>query len=353
MSLRLFILIIFSVLTLGGCSKYMPKLDKVLPDQRDEYKKSQSLPDLEVPPDLTTESIDDSLAVPDIDESGSASFSEYEERVVRQKEAKKYATMDEASAISDLAGEQLFIVKGDNIKTWGALQDFWKNLGYTLTLNDQELGVMETGWKNDPGKQKRDRFKVFIEPAQTVGQTAVYLSHSGENLVEGVWEERNRDLPVEKSMAVRLQSALGGAPAVGNTATLANGTSSTDSGTTDNIQAELLSAGEGKMYLAVLSDFASTWPLVGQILSGSVDIRIEDENQEKGTYHILYQAAKDTGKKKGVLSKLAFWKGGNNEFQLQLTGVGNKTEIVVLDEDGEWDTSESAKDLLQRIKSEL
>src|ERR687892_14998 len=68
--------IMLSGLLLSGCSLF----DKILPDRQQEYKKSQSLPDLEVPPDLTSESINDTMAVPEIDASGTATYSTYQER---------------------------------------------------------------------------------------------------------------------------------------------------------------------------------------------------------------------------------------------------------------------------------
>ena len=48
---------------MGACG-YMPNLGKVLPDKKSEYKKSESMPDLEVPPDLTSNALNESMAIP-------------------------------------------------------------------------------------------------------------------------------------------------------------------------------------------------------------------------------------------------------------------------------------------------
>ena len=352
MSFRLFSLLILSSLVLGGCSKYMPKLDKVLPDQRKEYQKSKSLPDLEVPPDLTTETIDDSLSVPDVDEGGSATFSTYQERVERQKENRQFSGAS-ASGIAEISGEQLIIVSGSTSDTWITLQEFWSNLGYSLDLDDEELGVMETNWSGDEASQKRDKYKVFIE-AEDEGKTAVYLSHKGESLDEGAWATRDRDLSLERRMALRMQSALGGAsPTTGvATATAPDSSDATmNTETSDRINSELISAGDGKMYLAVQSDVGTVWPLVGEFLNGAEDITVESNDPSKGTYDIIYQA--ENTKKKGFVSKLAFWKSDNNEFKISVTKVGERTEIIVLDEDGDWDTSGQTDQILSRIRSNL
>ena len=51
-----------------------------------------------------------------------------------------------------------------------------------------------------------------------------------------------------------------------------------------------------------------------------------------------------------MLSKLKFWGGGDGqELQVSLTGVGAKTEVVVLDRDGRWETGEAATALLTKL----
>src|SRR5687768_9923863 len=54
---------------LGGCS--------VLESKRIEYKSASKLPPLEVPPDLTRVGRDDRYAVPDLNSTGTATFSAY------------------------------------------------------------------------------------------------------------------------------------------------------------------------------------------------------------------------------------------------------------------------------------
>ena len=351
MSFRLISLFILASLILGGCSK-LPKLDKVLPDQRKEYQKSKSLPDLEVPPDLTTETIDDSLSVPDVDASGSATFSTYQERVARQKENRLYSDATDAASFAELSGEQLIVVPGSSSDTWITLQEFWNDQGYSLDLSDEELGIMETNWNGDDAK--REKFKVFIETGEEDGEMAIYLSHLGEDFDQDVWAGRDRDLALERKMASRIKTSFGIAstPAAATTAAATETEDEpADAEVSDAITSELVSAGDGKIYLAVNSDVDTIWPLVGEFLNSASDISVEKENSSNGTYDIIYHG--EEGKKKGIISKLAFWKSDDNEFQISLTGVGSKTEIVVLDEDGDWETSGKADQILSRIKSNL
>ena len=198
-------------LLLGGCSI----LDKVLPDKQQEYKKSQSLPDLEIPPDLTSESINDTMAVPEIDASGTATYSTYQERA-------RHKAQDRATS----------------------------------------------------GSQ----------------------------------------------------------------------------------EAQVLDAGEGKSYLILPEDFAGAWESLGSALD-KAGFELEDKDRDRGVYFVRYSGGKgESAKKKerGFFSRLAFWRGNDTpRYQLSLTGVGDKTEIVVLDQKGNWDSSAEAKEILNRLQAVL
>ena len=75
--------VVLLAVSLGACSKIIPKLDEVIPDNRQDYVKAQTLPDLEVPPDLSTEAIRDRMAIPEGGDS--ARYSTYQERRAEQK----------------------------------------------------------------------------------------------------------------------------------------------------------------------------------------------------------------------------------------------------------------------------
>ena len=133
---RLLFVLIF-IMTAVSCS-YVPKLDNILPDKRTEYKKSESLPDLEVPPDLTAEAINDSMSIP----NEGASLSEYQKRRSGGGTSSQAAPVT-AAADSD---EQWISVIGNNENIWPRLRNFISEQGYSLDLDDAELGVLETTW---------------------------------------------------------------------------------------------------------------------------------------------------------------------------------------------------------------
>ncbi len=357
---------LLTVVMLGGCSKLVPKFDEVLPDKRTQYKKSKTLPDLEIPPDLTVDAIQDIMAIPATAEGESASFSTYQERVAQRKRDVELQR-SESGAIKLLENEHILAVEGVTAQIWPRLSQFWSDLGYGMELNDEELGVVETSWNENQEELIRDKFKVFAEPGQETGTTLLYVSHRGEELVpqgeQLIWQARARDITLERQVVERIEQTLQGVSSetIVQSRVASDGSSDEQSESLDDPleptgpavigRAELISAGGGKTYLAVAEDFDNAWKSLAFAL-GQVGVPIEQEDQGRGLYFIRMPSS-DEPKKKGMLSKLKFWDGDNSQLQISLTGVGDKTEIVVLNKAGKWATSDSANRLLSRLNQEL
>ncbi|HTT07411.1 MAG TPA: outer membrane protein assembly factor BamC [Gammaproteobacteria bacterium] len=391
-----YLLLIAVTLSVVGC-KYVPKLDQVLPDKRSEYKKSSTLPDLEVPPDLSTEAIHDKMAVPD---EGSATFSTYQERVAARKKQREAGGGVE-NAVTALSGEQVIVAEGDVPTVWEKLHAFWKEKGYALNLDDQEYGVQETEWREDKTNLTRDRFKVFVEAGEKAGTTTLYFSHEGEEQKPDgeklAWQPRGRDESLEGRMVAEIKRSLGietnelvasrtdadaaptpAAPAASSAAAGDDGktwrnpdaaaaASDHEAGTAAapeaapqtgaisamNPRAAIVNNGGGRMLLALQEEFADAWTSTGTALSRA-GVTVDEMDKPRGIYHVRY-ASPEPHEKKGMLSKLKFWDKGPKEqqFQISLTGVGKKTEIVVLDNTGKWDVSDGAYKILNLLQTEL
>ena len=340
------------VMMLAGCGKLIPKLDEVLPDKRTEYKKSKSLPDLEIPPDLTTEAIQDRMAIPSGGET--ATYSTYQERAAERKREQELER-SESSAIKLLENEHILAVEGVTVQIWPRLREFWGRLGYKLELDDEELGVIETAWNENQEALIRDKFKIFAEPGQEPGTTLLYISHRGEALVSQgdslVWRARARDVDLERKIVEHIQEQLGG----GGDSSVAERTSPAPAAMTraqlGPQRAELISAGGGKVYLTLAEDFAAAWKSTALALNRA-GIEVEQGDRDRGLYFIRMPNA-GAEQNKGVWSKLKFWGGDSTQFQLSLTGVGDKTEVVVLNREGKWETGAVAGQLLSRLNQEL
>ncbi|RME34977.1 MAG: outer membrane protein assembly factor BamC [Gammaproteobacteria bacterium] len=355
----------------SGAKNLLPDLSGVVPDRTKEYRKAESLPDLEVPPDLTAEAIHDELAVPDI-ENGVATYSTYQQRIKARREAKQAQQVTGALALSD---ERVMVALIPVEQLWPRLKQFWQERGFTLELEDQELGVMETGWKDDPVQLRRDKYKLFVEPGEQAGTSVLYLSHQAEERIpEGeslVWKPRAREPQLEQAMVEQLQQYFGpdrltvgdtpppAQPVVGAPRTA---TAATTGGPTESLpwrepqaeggpplRSEALPAGDGKYYLSVNRDFDGTWNAILKVL-GERGFTIESKDRDRGIIEVLPPAG--VQKEESIWDKLLF-RGGPDGYKISVTGVGSKSEVVVLDEDGKWDDSEAANQILYDLNSAL
>ncbi|MBK8958111.1 MAG: outer membrane protein assembly factor BamC [Proteobacteria bacterium] len=360
---------------LSGCSKLVPKLDEVLPDNRKDYKKAQTLPDLEVPPDLSSEAIKDRMAIP---EGGkTAKYSTYQER---RAERQKVAEVEKSNtaAVRVLENEHVLSIAGAPVQVWPKLRDFWATQGYKLELDDVDLGVIETGWSEDKAKLSRDKFKLFAEAGAEAGTTVLYLSHEGQELTpkgESLeWQRKPRDVDAERQMVDSLQTYLAGqgtsvvsqsspgdgaataataapeAPVAAAEAADSGAAAATPAALTGEHHADIVTVGGGKTYLSLAEEFPTAWKSTGAALE-QVGVQIKDSDKGRGVYIVKVTGA---GGETGGLSKLKFWsRDGAKELQVSLTGVGPKTEVVVLDRDGRWETGEAAATLLKKLHTAL
>ncbi len=356
-----FWLLVLPALLLSGCSRFFPALDEVIPDKRKEYQKAESLPDLEIPPDLSSDTIKDSMAVPEINEEGAAAYSTYQDRVDNGKKAAQSST--NSVATTALGDETAIAVAGTVAEIWPTLIAFWQQRGYALDLDDRKLGVIETAWREDRQALVRDKFKLFAEPSETPGSTTLFLSHKGERMVpeaeKVAWTPRERDERLEEALAGELQAVLQGDRAI--TSPTAAGPDNVPVEPSSGQWARLLSAGGNKLYLTLPEDFSGAWRDTGLALEHSRAITIEDQDRARGVYYIRYSPGRGAGDPEGseqadrsAWSRLAFWKGDDaKKFQISVTGVGPKTEVVVLDSEGQWDQSKTAAEILELLRNQL
>ncbi|MGE3774584.1 MAG: outer membrane protein assembly factor BamC, partial [Gammaproteobacteria bacterium] len=280
-------LVVLSLLfaALAGCSRLTSKLDAVIPDNRTEYRKSRTLPDLEVPPDLTTDAIRDRMAIPEGGEA--ATFSTYQERIAKRKREEELERSAN-DAIKVLDDEHILAVAGAPKQIWPQLRDFMAQSNYKLELDDEELGVIETVWDENPDALTRDKFKIFAEAGQEAGTTLLYVSQRAEALTpEGddmAWKPTERDSVQEREFVERLQAFLVGGrmpaqkpeeqtveEAYGTAAAADTGSVAAeetgDASASDEVAAadgddgiaSLVGAGSDKVYLAIRQEFADAW----------------------------------------------------------------------------------------------
>jgi len=358
-------LVLFLLLT--GCST----VQKVMPGKPVDYKKAKSEPRLEVPPDLSSNAIEDTMVVP------SATYSEYQD--INQGRAATGAggqvlTQPQGVRLEQDGSQRWLVVDAAPEVVWNRVTDFWLSNGFLLTLQDPKIGIMETDWAENRAEidqgyirnmlkksldllysaSTRDKFRVRLERGDHPGSTEIFLTHRGleETLIgEGkediAWVPRPRDPELETEMLKRLMVYLGAAEQQAQHAVAEK--------KTVKPRASLIKSSAGN-YLELEEDFSRSWRRLGLALD-QVGFTVEDRDRSQGVYYVRYIDPLKDQPKKGWLSKLAFWSDDEvqdgGRYQIQLKAQGATTRVSVLGAEGQPDNSTTAVRILTSLQEQL
>lgn len=317
-----------------GCS-WFPTFDKVMPDRNKEYQKSASLPDLEIPPDLSSDAVSDTLSVPEVDAKGTASYSTYQERIARRGGGERSGR--------DSGGERYRAPAAppspaeESPEDTTARDDSRSKDGRSEDDRDERIAAADAAG-SAPADEEERASEPEPEP-DSASRSDPEARSDAARTPAGGGDDESADEPEEDPADETERSLPPAAVGVGETG--AGG------------PANLVSAGEGKKYLRVTEDFSEAWHLTGRALA-KAGFTVADEDRDRGVYFVDVTGAPGAPPKQaGFLSSLAFWRSDKTEHEVQLTGIGEKTEVVVLDDDGNWEGGPVADEILTRLETAI
>jgi outer membrane protein assembly factor BamC len=369
------------VFLLPACSSG-PSIEEYLPDQRLAYKQQREAEEnLEIPPDLTAGGFDDALDVPDLGGAGSATYSEY---VGERSERRRIASSgDVLPAVQDVelrreGSNRWLEISGTPQQVWPRVVSFWREQGILLVEQNPSTGVMKTDWLENRAEIRkdfvtnvlrrvadglyatstRDQYRVRIEPGLNRGTTDLYLTHRAmeerfaRNVVgedtQSIWEPAPSDPGKEAEMLRRIMVHLGvteqraGRQAAQQQATAPKSRLETGAG--------------GETTLVIDEEYRYAWRLTGVALD-RVGFAVEDRDRTQGVYYVRYDDPSKGQEKEGWASKLAFWRSDEvdtvTQYQVKLTGEGNRTRVVVRDRVGRPDNSPTADRILSLLSEQI
>jgi outer membrane protein assembly factor BamC len=361
-------------------------LDPILPETEAPYKSSKSAPPLEVPPDLSSSTLNDSMVVPSLSQ-GVATYSAYANGTQTASAGINGVIPQlEGVQVERAGGERWLVIDLPPGVVWPKVRDFWLSQGFLIEMEDPSIGIMETDWAQKQtqfdggaitnffnklssqlyGVNTRDKFRTRLERGIIPGTTEVYVTHRGaEEVSTGkvsrsldatgteevyVWQMRPSDPELEAEMLSRLVIAFGVQRETA--ATLVAQAPERPA------RARLVSDAEGARALDVQDNFSRAWRRTGLALD-RVGFTVEDRDRSRGLYYVRYVDTDkaDAGTEEGFFASLKFWgdeeKTEQNEYLVSLVGKQSTTQIVILDIDGERETSETADRILGLLHEQL
>jgi len=354
-------------LALGGCST----INDTLTGGKVDYKSAGAKgPSLDVPPDLSQLTRDNRYAVPGVTVTASTYQTDLANKAAQIPTA--------ASSVGDIrierAGNQRWLVVNRPAdKLWDPVREFWKDSGFQLTIEQADLGILETDFAENRAKLpqdfirntigrvleslystgERDKFRTRLERTAN-GGTEIFISHRGMvEVVSGansstastVWQPRPADPELEAEFLRRLMVKLGVSQDQSKaliTASAARPTSRIE--TVNNLPV-----------LQIEDNFERAWRRVGLGLDRT-GFTVEDRDRSKGLYFVRYVAPTADTKSGGFFSNLFSSTPATPaplKYQITLTTKGDSTSVSVLNAEGKPDTSGNALRIVQVLADDL
>ncbi len=374
------------LLVATGCSLF----------RKDDYKATQAkaAQPLEVPPELTSPTMDDRYSIPD--PKASTSYSTYSQQPAVTgapvpATAAAAAVLPKFDSVKlDRYGDQRWlVVKGDPEKIWPVVREFWIDSGYKLYRESPEVGLMETDWYEDRAKipqdivrrtigrvidgmysyPRRDKFRTRLEKGVEPGTTEIFVSNRNvEEVMRGAeggdstkWVSHPADRELEAEMLSRIMVKLGGGDTKVTTASAPlPGRRGAVPAPAEARNAVLENSGAGP--LVVNDGFDRAWRRVGLALD-RVGFTVEDRDRSKGLFFVRYidpEADRQTTKTdESWTDKLMFWKSSPKtdnkpQYRIHVADAGaSMSQVQVQNSSGTPESSSTGKKILSLLYDQL
>jgi outer membrane protein assembly factor BamC len=320
---------------------------------------------LDVPPDLSQLSRDSRYAMP----GGTVSAA------TLNQQSRAATGLTAPAKIADVRVERSgtqrwLVVQRPADKVWPLVREFWMENGFTYTIEQANIGLLETEWAENRAKLpqdfvrrtlgklmdglystgERDKYRTRVE-SLTADSTEISISHRGmveefrdSSKTSTAWQPRPSDPSLEAEFLRRLMIKLG---------------SSAEQATqlVDAPQAPpatLVSVNDKQQAILYVESFDVAWRRLGVALDRT-GFTVEDRDRNQGLYFVRYVEKPDPDKQ-GFMNRLfsrTAESGGPVRYRILLTREGTGSRIGVLNGNGDVDTSPASQRILKLLIDEL
>jgi outer membrane protein assembly factor BamC len=258
---------------------------------------------------------------------------------------------------------------------WPILQSFWQDNGFTLSTDSPDTGIMVTDWAENRANipddwfrrtigrvidfayssGTRDRFSTLVTRGAD-GQTDISITQSsleevltGQDKTSSKWVERPRDPALEAEFLAKVMQKFG----------LTDGQSKqllTDARPSGAV-AQIDHTADGTT-LSLPESFDRAWLRVGLALDRT-NFTVDNRDREKGIYYVRYADSMQELKGDGLFGKLFYnpktaAKNQGPEYMVSVRAKGDaQTQVAVVDQNGQIDTSSDAQSIVSALHSQL
>jgi len=369
-----FILIVFF---LNGCisesQKETIKDNRItLGDIKINYYSDKSVTSLEVPPDLTSPSYENSFRLSEFVKNVKPNTVNLTNNNFEEESTKIIVNPTDITVKKSGSRRWLIVNKNPDL-VWDLTKQFLKEKGFVIKKSNKKIGVMETDFLENkpkiPAKSMGlirsflesqidnvsytlpivDSYKVIIEPLDLGEKTQVNLSlfsmaevisGSGDNETT-YWQASEKNAALETEMLYSLMLYLGGESANAREKLL-------NAQEEDKISVQVQDALNGYAKLVFKLNLIDTWDNMAWAITES-NLELEDKDLKERTFYIKTARTTD----KGIMSKIFGDDAIFNTYQISLKAINDTTTEVYFNdvaELNEKETKDFSYEFLGKIK---
>ena len=372
--IKIFISTLLFPIFISGCFSSQEKTENTrrvqLGDININYYSDKSVTSLEIPPDLSSPSYENSFRMSEL-------VSDYDEKMVnltgKEIEQSKEKILEPIAdiVVKKFRDRRWLIVDKKPEIIWNISMQFLKNHGFAIKNTNKKIGIIETDFRENKKPEipsssignfraylsevvenvnytlpSVDKYKIRIEPTESGKKSEVHLSiqtmaevSTGDD--QTMWQVSEKNSALENEMLYSLMLFMGSDAA--------------------SAREKIINAADEKKFYVSIQDGISgyaklvfdlnlieTWDNMSWALS-ELNVSIEDKDLKEKTFYINTARTAD----KGIMSRLFGEDAINKTFQIQLKQIKeNVTEVYFNDisEINAIETKEFSYDLLKRIR---
>lgn len=374
--LKIFLTLIFITYFLTGCfseeQKQTIKNNRIeLGNVKINYYSDKSVTSLEIPPDLTSPSYENSFRLNDYVnnvDSNTINLTNKESETVSNE---KILNIKSDISVMKSGSRRWLVVDKDPDLIWDLSKQFLKEKGFVIKKIDKKIGVMETDYLENkpviPGKSlgvirslfassidnvsytlpSVDKYKIRIEPIESGSKSEVHLSLSSMkevvknsgNVESTIWQEKEKDVSLETEMLYLLMVYLGGESAEAREKII-------NAKETEKIIVTLSNSFNGYKKLTFKQNILDTWDNLAWALL-ELNIQVEDKDIKEKAFYI-----KAVGDDIGLMSKLLGTEAISQQYQISLKEIDKSTTEIYfndLEEKNESSTKNLNFEIFEKI----
>tara|TARA_B100001250_G_scaffold297966_1_gene259457 strand:+ start:5209 stop:6258 length:1050 start_codon:yes stop_codon:yes gene_type:complete len=345
-----FLFFIGMIALLNSCA-FLFGDDGLFPNPDDDYLEAQSSPEMEIPSQLDSYTLDQLYVVPERF-SSLAVFDDVP--MPKPIETRRR----EGVIIQSLNERQWIVIDATPAQVWPLVRDYWTELEVILDHEDPSRGIMETSWVEvGSSEEKRHKYQITIEPGLHSGYSEVYITHFESLNTDPVplvinWPEQSISSDLERQVMTSVSQYLADRNDVyqASSASLLAGSIEAES------KANIIENINGDPILELKLEYGRAWVQIRQALE-SADVIIAASNRDQAVFNVQFSGIIDEDDQPGLIGRW-FGRGDDelaelksfNVFLRQTDGVINVTTEALESFD---DSSQISQELLQVIDENL